>query len=166
MGLIGLVVLVLDQVTKMFVHRWMGVGTERVVVEGFFSIVHWTNRGAAWSLFNEADSSNLWLGIFAGVALVVLFVIRRHFDVHTVPGQIALGLVFGGIVGNLMDRFLQGHVTDFLYFYLQQRGGGEIGFPAFNLADTAICTGVGLVFLMSWQKDNPDEHTAKRAQSA
>jgi signal peptidase II len=165
MGLIALTVFVVDQLTKMVVQRTLSIGDERVIIEGFFRLVHWTNRGAAWSLFNQASDSNLWLGIFAVFALVVLFLIRRHFDVHTLPGQIALGLVLGGIAGNLTDRFLEGHVTDFLYFYLERRGGGELGFPAFNFADTAICTGVALVFLMSWQKEGPDEPQPKRAPS-
>ncbi|HPC62319.1 MAG TPA: signal peptidase II, partial [Verrucomicrobiota bacterium] len=50
-------------------------------------------------------------------------------------------------------RVTVGHVIDFLYFYVQQRGGGEIGFPAFNVADSAICTGVGLVFLLTWRSE-------------
>jgi len=70
-------------------------------------------------------------------------------------------LIFGGIAGNLVDRFTHKHVVDFLYFYLVQRGGGEIGFPAFNVADTAICTGVGLLFLLSWQKDQPGSAPAR-----
>jgi signal peptidase II len=53
----------------------------------------------------------------------------------------------------LIDRLWAGHVIDFIYFYVQQRGGREIGFPAFNVADSAICTGVGLVFLITWQSD-------------
>ena len=157
MGLVALVVLAFDQISKFAVLRWLGVEDQRVIIEGFFRIVHWTNRGAAWSLFNEASGSNLWLGLFAVVALAVLFTVRRHFDVHMLMGQIALGLVIGGITGNLVDRFLHGHVIDFLYFYLERRGGGELGFPAFNVADMAICTGVGLVFLMSWQKEAPEE---------
>jgi signal peptidase II len=77
------------------------------------------------------------------------------------PGQFAFGLIFGGIAGNLTDRLLPGRreVIDFIYFYLHQRGGGEIGFPAFNVADTAICTGVGLIFLITWKS----EHAAKPA---
>ena len=65
-------------------------------------------------------------------------------------GQFALGLIFGGIVGNLIDRLTVKHVIDFIYFYVEQRGGKEIGFPAFNVADSAICTGVGLIFLLTW----------------
>jgi signal peptidase II len=156
MAAVAVLVLAFDQLTKMAVLQWLGPADHKVVIEGFFRIVHWTNRGAAWSLFNQIAGSNEWLALFAIVALVILFLARRHFDVHTAAGQVALGLISGGIVGNLVDRFVQGHVIDFLYFYLERRGGGELGFPAFNVADTAICTGVGLVFLMSWQKDGQD----------
>jgi len=116
--------------------------------------VHWTNTGAAWSLFR---GNNMLLAVVAIVALVVLFFSRHHFEARTVMGQVAFGLICGGIVGNLIDRLWAGHVIDFLYFYLQQRNGGEVGFPAFNIADTAICTGVGLVFLLTWRTPKPVE---------
>jgi signal peptidase II len=87
------------------------------------------------------------------VALLVLFLSRHHFDSRTLPGQIAFGLIVGGIIGNLIDRIRVHHVIDFLYFYLQQRGGGEVGFPAFNVADSAICTGVALIFLITLRND-------------
>jgi signal peptidase II len=153
MAVVGLTVLVCDQLTKLLVLRYLGYAQEKVVVDGFFNLVHWGNTGAAWSLFNRYASSNLFLAIFAVVALLVLFASRHHFDVHTQSGQLALGLIFGGIAGNLVDRFLRGHVIDFLYFYVSRRGGGEIGFPAFNVADSAICVGVGLLFLLSWQRE-------------
>jgi signal peptidase II len=157
LAVVGLVVLIFDQLTKLLILRYLGYAQEKVVVEGFFNLVHWGNTGAAWSLFNRHASSNLFLAIFAVVALLVLFATRHHFDVHTRSGQLALGLIFGGIAGNLIDRFLRGHVIDFLYFYVSRRGGGEIGFPAFNVADSAICVGVALLFLLSWQKE-PEPH--------
>jgi signal peptidase II len=66
--------------------------------------------------------------------------------------------LFGGILGNLTDRLLPSrrHVIDFLYFYVNRRGGGEVGFPAFNVADSAICVAVGLLFLLSWQREQPN----------
>lgn len=150
---VALTVLALDQLTKLAVLKFLGYSKERVVVEGFFKFVHWGNTGAAWSFFTQFADSNQWLAVFALLALLVLFATRHHFDSHTLPGQISLGLIFGGIAGNLIDRFVHGHVIDFLRFYINRRGGGEAGFPAFNVADTAICTGVGLLFLLSWQKD-------------
>ncbi len=150
-GLIALLVIAVDQLTKALVLRWLGYAEEKVVVDGFFKFVHWTNTGAAWSLFR---GRNELLAIIALLALVVLFFSRHHFDSRTLLGQIAFGLIFGGIVGNLIDRLVRQHVIDFLYFYLQQRGGGEIGFPAFNVADSAICTGVALVFLVTWKNES------------
>lgn len=149
-AIIALLVIALDQLTKQIVLRLLGYSQEKVVVEGFFKFVHWGNTGAAWSLFK---GNNHLLAIVALVALVVLFFSRHHFDSRTLLGQFAFGLIFGGIVGNLIDRLSAGHVIDFIYFYLQQRGGGEIGFPAFNVADSAICTGVGLVFLITWKSE-------------
>jgi signal peptidase II len=69
-------------------------------------------------------------------------------------GQISLGLIFGGIAGNLFDRLHHQRVIDFLRFYLHRRSGEEIGFPAFNIADSAICVGVGLLILISWKQES------------
>src|SRR5262245_59551844 len=153
-ALIALGVIVLDQLAKLLVLRSLGYAQEKVVVEGFFKFVHWTNTGAAWSLFR---GNNNLLALIAIVALVVLFFNRHHFDARTLLGQVAFGLICGGIVGNLIDRLWAKHVIDFLCFYLQQRNGAEVGFPAFNVADTAICTGVGLVFLLTLKGDRKAE---------
>ena len=149
-ALVALFTLALDQLTKQLVNRTLPLDEERVVLKGFFKFVHWSNTGAAWSLFM---GNNKLLAVIALIALFVLFRSRHHFESHTVTGQIALGLVFGGIIGNLTDRLRAGYVTDFLYFHLQRRGGNEIGFPAFNVADSAICIGVGLIFILSWKND-------------
>jgi len=150
-ALVSMFVVALDQFTKQLVNTHLRTfWDEKVVIKGFFKFVHWSNKGAAWSLF---DNNNGLLAIVALIALFVLFRNRHHFDAHTVTGQLALGLVFGGIVGNLIDRLRAGHVTDFLRFYLERRGGDEIGFPAFNIADSAICIGVGLIFLMTWKNE-------------
>jgi signal peptidase II len=147
---IGLIVLALDQLTKAIVLQFLGYAQEKVVVEGFFKFVHWGNTGAAWSLFRD---NNELLAVIALVALLVLFLTRRHFESDTLLGQVAFGLIFGGIIGNLIDRLRVGHVIDFIYFYMYRRGGGEVGFPAFNIADAAICTGVGLIFLLTWRSE-------------
>jgi signal peptidase II len=149
-AIIALSVVALDQFTKGLVLRLLGYAQEKVVVDGFFKFVHWQNTGAAWSLFR---GNNYLLAMVALLALVVLVLSRHHFESRTFLGQVAFGLIFGGIVGNLIDRLWRGHVIDFIYFYLQQRGGGDIGFPAFNVADSAICTGVGLIFLLTWKNE-------------
>jgi signal peptidase II len=155
MGGVALLVLLCDQLTKLVVMNFLGFRQEVVVIDGFFRLVHWGNTGAAWSFFKDHN------GVLAGVsalALVVLYLSREYFGAGTVLGQVALGLLYGGILGNLTDRLLPSrrHVIDFLYFYMNQRGGGEIGFPAFNLADSAICVGVALLFFQSWLKEQGD----------
>lgn len=136
-----------DQFSKLAVLRFIGEWEQRVVIEGFFKFVHWGNTGAAWSLFS---GNNGLLALVSVVALLVLLLTRERFEPHTLYGQVALGLIFGGIVGNLTDRLRVGHVIDFIRFYLERRGdGAEVGFPAFNVADSAICVGVGLLFLRS-----------------
>jgi len=146
-------VLALDQFTKWLVLRGIVEGDEHVVIPGFFNLAHRVNTGAAWSMFT---GNNTLLAIIAITALVVLFITRRHFNAHRIIGQFAFGLIFGGIIGNLTDRLLPGRhaVVDFLHFYLQRRGTYEpLDFPAFNVADSAICTGVALIFLINWKSE-------------
>ena len=157
-AVIAVLVVALDQFTKQIVLRLLPQsGQEKIVVEGFFKFVHWGNTGAAWSLFR---GNNGVLAAVALMALLVLFFSRHHFDSRTFLSQVAFGLICGGIVGNLIDRLWVKHVIDFIYFYIQQRSGNEIGFPAFNVADSAICTGVGLIFLITWRS----EHAVKPAE--
>ncbi len=142
-------ILAADQLSKLLVLRWLGFEKQHIIIDGFFKFVHWGNTGAAWSLFRD---NNELLAIVSLVALLLLFLARSQFDISKPVGQVAVGLLFGGIMGNLVDRLHVGrrHVIDFIYFYLYRRGGGEIGFPAFNIADSAICVGVGLLFILSW----------------
>ncbi len=154
-GLIALAVIILDQLTKVLIVASLpNANIEKTVIPGFFKLVHWENTGAAWSLFR---GSNAVLAIVALVALVVLYFSRHHFDARTLIGQVAFGLICGGIIGNLIDRIRVKSVIDFLYFYL-----GDWGFPAFNVADSAICTGVALVFLLTWRS----ERTTKTPESS
>ena len=98
---LALVIFALDQVTKWFVLRELHTGDERIIIPGFFKFVHLENTGAAWSLFTGNNGALILVGLFA---LVALYLTRHHFDSHTLAGQIAFGLIFGGIAGNLMDR--------------------------------------------------------------
>lgn len=156
---LALIVLSLDQFTKWLVLRLLPIDDEKIIIHGFFKFVHWNNTGAAWSLFRDNNGA---LALVALFALIALFLTRHHFNSHTLSGQIAFGLIFGGIAGNLFDRIHRHHVVDFIYFYMKQRGGNEIGFPAFNVADSAICTGVALIFLLTWK----NEHAPKSSEAS
>lgn len=150
-ALLAFVIFALDQLTKWVVMRSLEPGDEKVIIPGFFKFVHWGNTGAAWSLFSGYNGALVLVALLAGVAL---FLTRHHFDSHRLIGQVAFGLIFGGIAGNLFDRLVRHEVVDFLRFYMLQRPfDTEIGFPAFNIADSAICTGVGLIFLITWKNE-------------
>src|ERR1043165_798202 len=90
---LALGVLVFDQLTKLIVLRYLGFAEEKVIFTGFFKFVHWGNTGAAWSMFR---GNNGLLAFAAAAALIVLFLTRHHFELHTVGGQCSLGLIFGG----------------------------------------------------------------------
>jgi signal peptidase II len=162
--LVAVLVYGLDQLTKYLVLQFLGQGQERVIVAGFFKFVHWGNTGAAWSLFR---GNNTILAIIAAVALVGLFLARKHFDTRTALGQLAFGMILGGIAGNLTDRLIQSrqHVIDFLYFYLNTAAGREVGFPAFNVADSGICVGVALVFWVTWRTERTNRKESCKVES-
>ena len=141
---IALIVVGLDRVTKLMVAKDISLHDSVQVIPGFFRLTHVENRGAAFGLF--ADSPAQWkiamLVLFSIVALiVVLALLWRNSHAMTSTG-IGLALILGGAVGNLWDRLLNGRVVDFLLFYI-----GQYQWPAFNVADSAIVCGAGLLVI-------------------
>ncbi len=137
--LLSVAVAVLDQVTKDQVMTHFYPGESLAMVPGFFDLVYVRNTGAAWGMFG---GSNGWLALFSVVMLVVIVVFRRSFLSDTWIHKVAFGLMTGGITGNLIDRLRLNYVVDFLDFHWYSHH-----FPAFNVADSAICVGVGLYML-------------------
>src|ERR1043165_7477492 len=89
--LLAVIIVLLDQFTKLLVLRTLSYGRdEKIIVDGFFKFVHWGNNGAAWSMFH---GNNELLAIVSLIAVLVLFVYRRHFDTRTWMGQVSLGLI-------------------------------------------------------------------------
>ncbi|MFO7534844.1 MAG: signal peptidase II [Kiritimatiellia bacterium] len=144
--MLGFLIAVADQVVKELVRRHFFVGESVSVISGFFSLTYVRNTGAAWGMF---DGSNVALALFSLAVLVLLVVLRRHFIGTSLWQRLALGLMAGGILGNLFDRLRLGYVVDFLHFY---RGGYH--FPSFNIADAAICTGVFLYLITSFRSES------------
>jgi signal peptidase II len=110
----GLAVLALDQATKALVLAQWPLGYQRQVIPGFFSLVHFRNPGAAWGLF--ARHTEL-LAVLSAVVLVALVIWFDRLVEGCPERAIALGLVSGGIAGNLIDRVAYHEVVDFLLFY-------------------------------------------------
>lgn len=149
--LIAATIAVLDQFTKWLVVRGIGPEETRVVIAGFFELVNWGNTGAAWGMFKDY---NLVLIVVSVLALLALYFFRHSLQLHRRGSHVALGLIAGGIIGNLIDRVRVHHVVDFLYFYI-----GRYHWPAFNVADSAICVGVGLYVILSWRNDRASQQT-------
>jgi len=139
--LIAVIIGLADQLTKWLVLRLVHPDYPVIVVDGFFRLVNWGNTGAAWGMFRD---SNILLAVISVLTVVALYLFRHSFQVHLPGSQIALGLIAGGIVGNVIDRFWHGYVVDFLDFYVDGHH-----WPAFNIADSAICCGVVLYILVS-----------------
>ena len=142
--LIALLVVLLDRATKWAVAKNISLHDGIQIIPGFFRLTHVENRGAAFGLF--ADSPAQWkiamLVLFSIVALViVLALLWRNSHAMTTTG-IGLALILGGAAGNLWDRLLNGRVVDFLLFYV-----GQYQWPAFNVADSAIVCGAGLLVI-------------------
>jgi signal peptidase II len=147
--ILGLVVVLLDQLTKLWVRASLIYGGEpQTVIPGFFNLVYVRNEGAAWGMFGGQMPILIILSI---VVLILLAVYHRKVLNPTFDHRIALGLMVGGICGNLIDRIRVGYVTDFLDFYV-----GPYHWPSFNVADSAICIAVGLYMLSSlWHTRHP-----------
>ena len=137
-------VFVIDRVTKWMIATHFSTSDNRVVIRGFFDIVHSENRGAAFGLFAESSSEwrTLLLIGFSVVALVALVVMLWRTSKLDRMTAIALALILGGALGNVFDRVRWGTVTDFLLFYI-----GSYQWPAFNAADSAIVIGSCLLLL-------------------
>ena len=141
---IPLIVLLLDSWTKHIVSVHIPLYTYIQIVPGFFRLTHTENTGAAFSLF--ADSPAHWktgmLIAFSLVALVIVFALLWTNARALTPAGIALSLILGGALGNLWDRLASGRVVDFLLLYIRQ-----YQWPVFNLADSAIVVGAGLLVI-------------------
>jgi len=146
--LLAFIVLMFDQATKLWVRTAFVYGGEPQVVSGFFNLVHVRNTGAAWGMLG---GHQLVLIVLSIVVLLFLAVFHRRFLNPTLDHRIALGLMIGGILGNLIDRIRLGWVVDFLDFHITGHH-----WPAFNVADSAICIAVGLYLLSSlWHVRHP-----------
>jgi signal peptidase II len=142
--LVSVGVLFLDQWSKGIITRALGLHESREILGDFFLLTSVRNSGAAFGLFANFESSikSIFLNSVAVAAFIAvsLYAFRSHFK--SVRLQLGLALVLGGAVGNLVDRVRFGYVVDFLLF-----GVGGHYWPAFNVADSAICVGVGLLAL-------------------
>ncbi len=144
---LALPVYALDQGTKWWVLKSIEFQADPVaVIPDYFYLCHWANTGAAFGSFRDSNSAFVGLSVVAFAGLLVCY-LRGAFT--TAPGRWGVGLLLGGILGNVTDRILHGHVIDFLLVDLHVRFAHP--WPAFNVADSAICIAAGLFLLDSFR---------------
>jgi signal peptidase II len=144
-----LVILVLDQWTKFLVLTHFDIpGDTFVLIRDFFSLTYVRNTGAAFGFLAAANPAFRvpFFLVLPIVAMVFLSFLYRDLPKDARWRSLALGLVSGGAIGNLIDRIRLGYVVDFLDFHC----GATWSFPAFNIADSAICVGVGILLIATF----------------
>jgi len=134
----AILVLVIDQLSKLIALQYLRPIEGVEIIPGFFRLYYATNTGGAFSILSDSTAI---LIIFSLVAIVVIFAWQFTLPHKDWVMRITLGLIFGGAIGNLIDRFTRGFVIDFLDFHWRYR----LHWPTFNFADTFICIGVGLI---------------------
>ena len=147
------VIIVMDQFTKYLVVQHFRLGETVPIFSGFFNFTYIRNTGAAFGIFAGSHPS-FRVPFFVAVPLIALVAIGYIFKKigdSDLKLSSALSLVIGGAIGNLIDRVQLGYVVDFLDFHWSY----QYHFPAFNVADSAICVGVGVLMLdLLNQKDS------------
>lgn len=136
---LSVVVVLIDQVTKLWVGHGFGYGESKAVTD-FFNLVLVYNSGAAFSFLSDAGGWQRWLlsAVAVTASVWIIWLLSRH--AHQRLFSCALALILGGALGNLVDRVMYGYVVDFLDFYW-----GAHHFPAFNVADSAVSCGAALL---------------------
>ena len=157
--LITAAVIVLDLWTKWLVVRRIDLHEAIPIIPNLFQLVHVRNTGAAFGIGANADSRLIPLllngGAIAVFCVVVVYALRSAVTDRML--QTGLHLILGGAIGNLLDRFRFGYVVDFLDVYVRNHH-----WPAFNVADSAICIGIALLFFD--MKKKPEPATAASVQ--
>jgi signal peptidase II len=153
--LVGLGILILDQVTKAMVTGRLAFG-EAIHLTSWFSVVHWQNRGGVWGSFQELStpvSTALFMILpLAGVGILVYLFARSERTVD----KVLFSMILGGAAGNLLDRFRLGAVIDFLDFHLP----GGPSWPAFNVADAALSTGIVILLFLTLRRPPKEQPNA------
>ena len=142
----------LDQITKYWILRHLAPDANLAIIRRWFYLVNVTNTGAAFGSFKNNNAFFIVLSLIAMVA--VLYILLRKRAQRDAWRDLSLALLLAGVMGNLTDRLVHGHVTDFLLFNLHVRFADP--WPAFNVADSCICIAV-LCFII---------HTLRQKQSA
>jgi signal peptidase II len=160
---ISLLVIAADRVTKVWVTEHIAFGGVIPVIDHVLRITHWTNDGAAFSLFADTASPQVvrWvLTCFASIAAMVVLAVMIRIGSRFTPTTIALALILAGALGNVYDRVRYGEVTDFIEVHIF-----SYHWPDFNVADSSIVSGACLLLLDSLRASKHEEQAAANAET-
>ncbi|MCM3732242.1 signal peptidase II [Fictibacillus nanhaiensis] len=146
--LLALLVFAADQATKWIIVKKMDLGQSIPVIDQVLYITSHRNRGAAFGILQ--DQRYFFIVITVIVVAAVIYYLQKHATDKLL--KTALALVLGGALGNFIDRLLRGEVVDFVDVYI-----GSYDFPIFNVADSALVIGVGLIFIQSFMESKQKE---------
>ena len=146
--LMSIIILILDQATKVLVASYIPYESY-IEVSSFFKLVNFHNTGAAFSFLHNAGGWQRYFLIFITLIAVVWIIFMLIKNKHIPIISFSLLLILGGALGNLIDRIRLGYVVDFIYLHID-----SWYWPAFNIADSAICIGAGLLFYDMYRRKN------------
>jgi signal peptidase II len=154
LGAVVLTIIVVDQVTKAYIDGSMYLHQSISIIPGYFNLTYIRNPGAAFGIMGTTSSGFRLVFFFLTsiLAMGLLITIFLRLDSSDWWGQLTIASIFGGAIGNFIDRLQYGEVIDFLDFYIN-----SYHWPAFNVADSAISVGVvSLLLLFAFEKRKPD----------
>lgn len=164
LAVISALLVALDQLVKLYVHTQFRLGESTTVIPGFFNLTYVRNFGAAFGFLADSHPSfrEMFFLAMPPVALVIILLILRGVRDDDTKQIVALSSIFGGAIGNYIDRLRFRYVIDFLDFHI----GGRWSWPAFNIADSAIVGGVVLLLLLMFLEKKEETKDADGAAKA
>ena len=154
---IGVITLILDQASKILIDAFLEIDKIIPIIKNFFYLTRVSNTGAAFSIL---EGRAFFLSLVSIGAIFLLALMAKEFTKNR-RTNLAFGLLLGGIFGNFSDRLFLGYVRDFLKFDIF-----NYNFPIFNLADTAIVIGAGLLLISMFRGDDKDGSSSKRVRKS
>ncbi len=157
-------IIAIDQVTKLAIHTSLRLGEAITVVPNFFNLVYVRNQGAAFGFLANSHPAFREMFFLAMPPLALLFILLllRGVDDKDVAQVVALSSIFGGAIGNYIDRLYFGYVIDFLDFFFTWPTGRTYNWPAFNLADSAIVLGVFFLLWIMYREKVSSSYSVKK----
>jgi len=139
--IIFLIIVLIDQITKFYIASNFELYQSIEIIRGFFNITYIRNSGVAFGMFSNLKGSFIQIVFIAIYIIAIISILILYRETHGYS-HIALSLIFSGAIGNLIDRIFRGEVVDFMDFHWQ-----NYHWPAFNVADSCITVGVGLLMI-------------------